>query len=156
METAVEPTNSPARTDPRPGRGGREVRGPVIVLVSRVLAVLALAVTLLQAALAGLFVTGDVEMLDRHRLGGTVLSVLVLAQLLTAVLLWRRNRRLRWPMAAILAVVLLTALVQSLGDRRLLGWHMPIGMAICAAEAALVCWAFLLRPARHDDAGEAR
>ncbi|MDT0346420.1 hypothetical protein [Streptomyces litchfieldiae] len=131
----------------------RPVTGRVVVGLLRTVCLLALITTIGLAAVAGLFVTGDIEMLDWHETYAMALNVLTLAQVVLAVLLWRRNRWLRWPMAAALGLLVMVAIQQILGDRRTLGGHMPLGMAICAVEAALVLWTFaLLRPARTPDA----
>ncbi|MEE4420554.1 hypothetical protein [Streptomyces bugieae] len=56
--------------------------------------------TLAQAALAGLFVTGDVELLAWHDANAQVLAALALVLVLAAVLIRWRVQGPRWPIAA--------------------------------------------------------
>ncbi|MEK8172905.1 hypothetical protein NKH77_39555 [Streptomyces sp. M19] len=113
---------------------------------------LALVCVLLQAALAGMFVTGDVDMLDLHALNAQAVNVLAVLQVVTAVLLWRRNRGVRWPMAATVLLLVLVGVQQILGDQRVIAWHILVGTAIVGAQSVLVGWSFLLRAAGPADA----
>ncbi|MFF9621156.1 hypothetical protein [Streptomyces griseosporeus] len=125
------------------------------MVVMRAAALLGLLTTLALAAVAGLFTTGDVGMLDWHSTLATLLAVLVLVQLVDSVLLWRGNRRLRAPIAGSVLVVLMVVVQIMLGDSRVLAGHMPLGMAICAAQAVLAYWSFGLRPAGRAQRTEA-
>ena len=127
------------------------------VVVMRAATTLGFLTTLVLAALAGLFTTGDVDLLAWHSTFATVLAVLVLIQLGDSVALWRGTARLRWPLGANALVVVMVVVQMGLGDSRILSGHMPLGMAICAAEAVLAHWSFGLRTARRTTAarGEA-
>ncbi|MEU6209598.1 hypothetical protein ABZ891_06760 [Streptomyces sp. NPDC047023] len=111
------------------------------------MASLGLLCALLQAALAGLFVTGDVGMLDLHGMNAGLVILLALVQTVNAVLLWRRDRALRWPVAVTGGLFLLAAVQQMLGDARAIALHILLGTVIVAADAALVYWTATLRAA---------
>lgn len=120
--------------------------GPLVVLM-RVAATLGLLTTLVLAAVAGMFTTGDIEMLRWHSTYAMVLAATVLVQLVLTVLIWRRNRALWWAPVAGLLVVITTVVQIAVGESRTLSLHMPLGVAICAAEAMLMYWAYGLRGA---------
>ncbi|MEU0402130.1 hypothetical protein ABZ318_18205 [Streptomyces sp. NPDC006197] len=98
--------------------------------------------TLFQAALAGLFVTGDVALLAWHATNAILLSVLAVLVCVAAVVVWRAARRSGWP--ALLGVVLVAAVgVQNgLGESRELGGHIPLGMTIFGIAVVLAYWSF--------------
>lgn len=121
--------------------------GRALVRAIRIVASLGLFCALLQAALAGLFVTGDVGMLDMHAMNAGLVILLALVQVINTIVLWRRDRTLRWPVAVTGTLLVLAATQQVLGDARVIALHILLGTAIVAADAALVCWAVTLRPA---------
>ncbi|MFE5962363.1 hypothetical protein [Streptomyces rubiginosohelvolus] len=120
--------------------------GPLVVLM-RVATALGLLTTLVLATVAGMFTTGDIEMLRLHGTLSIVLAATVLVQLVLTVLIWRRNRALWWAPVAGLLILIMTVLQIGMGETRTLSLHMPLGMAICAAEALLMFWAYGLRGA---------
>ncbi|MEK2479290.1 hypothetical protein [Streptomyces noursei] len=120
-----------------------ERRWPMRLL--RGTAVLVLLDTLLQAALAGLFVTGDLDLLAWHAANAGVLSALAVVQTVLAVVVWRRLRGPGWPAAASAMLVALVSVQQGLGEARILAGHMPVGMAIFGCATALTYWAFAAR-----------
>ncbi|MGW7452885.1 hypothetical protein [Streptomyces sp. NPDC054787] len=136
---AVEDTREPAGPAPRPRRWA--------LVLLRTGAVLFLLDTLFQAALAGLFVTGDVDLLTWHKHNADLLSALVAVQAVAAGVLWRKLRAPVWPFVLTLGLIVLLIAQQSLGESRMLGGHIPLGMAIFGAAAALTYWAFAYRPA---------
>ncbi|MGW2634464.1 hypothetical protein ACWC2K_34855 [Streptomyces chattanoogensis] len=105
-------------------------------------AVLVLLDTLVQAALAGLFVTGDLNLLAWHAANAGVLSALTVIQTVLAVVVWRRLRGPGWPVAAGAALLGLVTVQQGLGEARMLAGHMPLGMAIFGCATALTYWSF--------------
>ncbi|MFI0909935.1 hypothetical protein [Streptomyces abikoensis] len=134
-----------ARTGQRTGqRTGYERRRPVRLL--RVTAVLVLLDTLAQAALAGLFVTGDLDLLAWHAANADVLSALTVVETAAALLVWRRLRAPGWPAAVSTVLVALVNVQRGLGEARALTGHIPLGMAIFGCATALACWAFTHRP----------
>jgi hypothetical protein len=131
-------------------------RGPGKGLVGsiRTVAVLALTCTLLQAASAGLFVTGDVGMLDLHGMNAGLVILMTLAQTVNTVLLWRRDRALKWPMAAAVTMIVMVGAQQVMGDERVIAWHILLGTALVGVKTAMLCWAFTLRPVPAAPAAE--
>ncbi|GGT84772.1 hypothetical protein [Streptomyces violascens] len=120
-------------------------RWPIRLL--RATAVLFLLDSLLQAALAGLFVTGDVGLLAWHAANAQMLSALVVVQTIAAVVIWRSLRGPWWPPALTVGLLGLLSIQQGLGESRMLGGHIPLGMAIFGTGAALTYWAFSFQPA---------
>ncbi|MEU3778820.1 hypothetical protein AB0F11_37585 [Streptomyces sp. NPDC032472] len=128
------------------GRGQR--RGPVTLM--RATAVLVLLDTLAQAALAGLFVTGDLDLLAWHSANADILAALTLLQTAAVAVVWRRLGGPAWPLAASIALAALVGSQQALGEARVLAAHMPLGMTIFGGAAAMVCWTFTYRPRRRE------
>ncbi|MFE3824257.1 hypothetical protein [Streptomyces sp. NPDC059092] len=131
----------------------------------RVTATLFLLMTLAQGLLAGLFVTGDVDLLPVHSAVGGILSVVALVQLVFAVMEFRAHRRAgrpaTWQLSTLSTLVLvMTAGQIGLGMARVVAPHVFIGVTT-AALAMLVLLVVLTdaRPAPADApalAGEAR
>ncbi|GAB7028848.1 hypothetical protein AB0G35_11245 [Streptomyces sp. NPDC021749] len=119
---------------------GYERRWPMRLL--RGTAVLVLLDTLVQAALAGLFVTGNLDWLAWHAANAGVLSALTVVQTVLAVVVWRRLSGPGWPAAASAALVGLVSAQQGLGEARALAGHIPLGMAVFGCATALTYWAF--------------
>ncbi|MFI7277362.1 hypothetical protein [Streptomyces sp. NPDC049879] len=120
-------------------------RGAVTLL--RVVAALACLDTLLQGLLAGMLLNGDLDSIDPHGHNAYVFEFLVSVQVVAAVLLWRRNRRLTWPLKATVGILLVTFTQTYLGLESSLAGHVTLGVALCAMEAILVMRAFSLRVA---------
>jgi hypothetical protein len=123
-----------------PGR-----RWPIAVI--RTLAVVVLLQVLTQAALAGGFVTGNVDLLGLHS-ANAILLVLTSAALLPAtILLVRPGRGPWWPI--VFSIVLWWAIVLQVGFgfARQVGLHIPLGMTIMGLASVLTWWAFAFRPA---------
>nr|BFE85348.1 hypothetical protein GCM10020093_079490 [Planobispora longispora] len=95
-----------------------------------------------QAVLAGLFVTGDVDMLLWHRDNGGFTAAMLLCQLVAAVLLRRPGRGPAWPAGATAALAVAETLQVVLGQERVLAAHFPLGVTIFGVSAALTGWAW--------------
>ncbi|MFF0772983.1 hypothetical protein ACFYUK_29120 [Nonomuraea wenchangensis] len=106
----------------------------------RGLATAHLAGVLAQAALAGLFVTGDVDLLAWHRDNAGVTHGLLYLQLLAAVLLWRPGRGPLWPALASLGIVVAETVQVALGQWRVIALHFPLGMAVFGLSAVFTVW----------------
>jgi len=106
-----------------------------IVWALRVLATAHLAGVLAQAALAGLFVTGDVDLLAWHRNNAGVTHGLLYLQLVAAILVWRPGRGPLWPVPASLAIVAAETVQVMVGQDRVIALHFPLGMAIFGMSA---------------------
>ncbi|MEV4287749.1 hypothetical protein AB0K40_19755 [Nonomuraea bangladeshensis] len=106
----------------------------------RGLATAHLAGVLAQAALAGLFVTGDVDLLAWHRDNAGVTHSLLYLQLLAAVLLRRPARGPLWPALASLGIVAAETAQVALGQWRVIALHFPLGMAVFGLSAVFTAW----------------
>ncbi|WP_199547119.1 hypothetical protein [Streptomyces sp. N35] len=140
-------------TDNAPSRAGTDLtvrvvdgHGPIVLL--RVVAALACLETLVQGLLAGMLLNGDVDSIDPHGINAYVFELLVCCQVVAAVLLWRRNRRLTWPLKATTGILLATFTQTALGLQSSLAAHVALGVGLCAMETALVLRAFGLRAER--------
>ncbi|MEV0380411.1 hypothetical protein [Nonomuraea sp. NPDC050643] len=111
-----------------------------IVWSLRALATAHLAGVLGQAALAGLFVTGDVDLLTWHRDNAGVTHSVLYLQLVAAILLWRPGRGPLWPAAASLGLVALETVQVALGQWRVIAAHFPLGMTIFGLSAVFTVW----------------
>lgn len=98
--------------------------------------VLHLAGVLAQALLAGLFVTGDVDLLSWHVSNAGISYSLLLVQLAVSFLFWRR-RGVVWPLWATGALTLAESGQIWVGMSRALAVHFPLGMAIFGASAVM-------------------
>jgi hypothetical protein len=118
-------------------------RWPIALL--RTLTTIVLLQVLIQAALAGGFVTGDVNLLGLHSANAILLILTSTALLPATILLVRPGRGPWWPI--VFGVVLWWAIVMQagLGFARQVGLHIPLGMAIMGLTAALCWWAFAYR-----------
>ncbi|CAM5359428.1 hypothetical protein SALBM135S_08395 [Streptomyces alboniger] len=122
------------------------VNGRGAVTLLRVVSVLACLETLVQGLLAGMLLNGDVDSIDPHGVNAYVFELLVFLQVVAAVVLWRRDRGLTWPLKATVAVLAATFAQTALGLRSSLAAHVALGVALCAMETALALRAFALRP----------
>ena len=113
----------------------------------RLLAVVLLVQILLQAALAGAFVSGDVGLLGLHTLNGILLVLTSAALLPAAVLVVRPGRGPWWPIAFSVVFWFLIATQVGFGFARRVGLHIPLGMAVFGMICGFTWWAFARRPA---------
>ncbi|GIH93999.1 hypothetical protein ACFFMN_15410 [Planobispora siamensis] len=121
----------------------RRTRAPGWTVWSlRVTATLHLLGVLGQAALAGLFVTGDVDMLLLHRDNAGFTAAMLLFQLVAAILLWRPVRGPAWPARMTGGLMVAETLQVFMGQERVLIGHFPLGVAIFGASAVLTGWAW--------------
>ena len=125
-------------------RPGLAVRGLRAVVVAHAALVLA------QAAFAGRYLSGDAAGLRLHERNAELIVTLALVQLVLAVLVWRPGRGPAWPALASLALWLAEVAQMSLGYGRLLGVHVPLGVAIFGLTVALAIGSWrLTRTARE-------
>ncbi|CAL9501749.1 hypothetical protein SUDANB178_03413 [Streptomyces sp. enrichment culture] len=148
---AVPPTSDSGGSGPRdlrrPGPAGdrppaRWAHRPVIAF--RVVSVLFTVNTLVQAALAGLFVNGDVGLLTAHDVNAHVLTMMLVAETAAATVAWRARANRVWP--TVLGAVLLVLIVvqQIAGYSRNLLLHIPLGVALFGGACTMTVWAFTL------------
>ncbi|MEV6039017.1 hypothetical protein AB0L65_48295 [Nonomuraea sp. NPDC052116] len=122
-------------TDPIP-------KAPWMAWVLRATSALLLLATLAQGLLAGLFVTGDADLLTVHSAVGSALLVVALVQVVAAVLehRWRKwaGGPATWRPTILSGAFLAMAAVQiGLGMARVVAPHMFLGVTM-AAVAMLV------------------
>ncbi|WP_241563852.1 hypothetical protein [Nonomuraea polychroma] len=111
-----------------------------IVWSLRVTATVHLAGVLAQAELAGLFVTGDVDLLTWHRNNAGFTHSALYLQLVAAILLWRPGRGPLWPALVSLGLVAAETVQVAAGQDRVLALHFPLGMAIFGLSAVFTVW----------------
>ncbi len=117
------------------------------MLIVRSLAVVLLVQILLQAVLAGAFVSGRVSLLDLHTLNGILLVLTSAALLPAAVLLVRPGRGPWWPIVFSVVFWFLIATQVGFGFARQVGLHFPLGMAVFGMICGFTWWALAHRPA---------
>jgi hypothetical protein len=119
-------------------------RWPIALV--RVLAVITLLQVLTQAALAGGFITGRLGYLNVHSINGSLLMMTVMALGAATILLIRPGRGPWWPLAFTVALWWLCAMQVGFGFARLVGMHIPLGVAIMALISGFTWWSFAYRP----------
>jgi hypothetical protein len=142
------PDDPSTRTEPPPVLPGRRpgARWPIGVL--RAVSVLVLVQVLLQAALAGGFITGQVSLLGLHSANGILLFLTSGLLVVVAVLLVRPGRGPWWPIVLTTALWLLIAVQAGIGFARLVGLHIPIGVALMGMISAFTWWTCAYRAPR--------
>jgi hypothetical protein len=113
----------------------------------RGLVLLTAVLVLLQPVSAGLFVTGNVEMLGLHSAGHIFISLVLLLQMVAAVLIWRPGRGPAWPIWATVGMFLLVGMQAGLGYVRMLSLHIPLGVLTFGLSVAMLiaAWSPRLR-----------
>ncbi|WP_267242544.1 hypothetical protein [Streptomyces sp. PR69] len=142
-----------APLSPQPGADAgrpavRRVRRWPLIAV-RALAIAFLLLTLVQAVLAGMFITGDVDLLALHEVNAHTIAFLSWLMVVSAVLLWRPGRGPWWPMPVTVLIAFLVQTQSGFGYSRSLALHIPLGVALVAGATALVFWSFIARGGRR-------
>jgi hypothetical protein len=107
----------------------------------------------LQAVLAGAFLDGHYAMLGLHRENAIGLVVLGYVQILVAVAYWRPGGGAVWPLWACVAMSVAETVQFFLGLGRLIGLHVPLGVAIIVCAVLLAQWAWRDTFGRRRDSG---
>lgn len=115
----------------------------MIRVLLRVFAALATVGGVSQAILAGRFLSGDVDRILDHRVGGIVTSVLLFAYTVVAVVA-RIRRGPTWPLAIGAVLTAASAAQVHLGFIRNLGLHVPLGVVIVVGLVMLTHRTFRL------------
>ncbi|MGW7079725.1 hypothetical protein [Streptomyces sp. NPDC054866] len=123
----------------------RVVNGRGALRLLRVVSAVACLETLVQGLLAGMLLNGDVDSIDPHGVNAYLFELLVFLQVVAAVLLWRSNRWLTWPLKAAIGILAATFTQTALGLASSLPAHVTLGVALCAMETIFVMRAFTLR-----------
>lgn len=119
-------------------------RWPIAVI--RVLAVVLLVQVLTQAALAGGFITGNVNLLGLHSANAILLMLTSGMLLPAAILLVRPGRGPWWPIVFSIVLWWAVTIQVGFGFGRQVGLHIPLGMAIMGLISAFTWWACAHRP----------
>lgn len=114
-------------------------------MVLRVLSIFILLQVLTQAALAGGFITGNVNLLGLHSANGIALVLTAGALLPAAILLVRPGRGPWWPIVFSVAFWWLVILQVGFGFARQVGLHIPIGVAIMSLISGFTWWSVAYR-----------
>ncbi|GHJ43964.1 hypothetical protein Cs7R123_13060 [Catellatospora sp. TT07R-123] len=114
----------------------------------RLLISLTAVLLLLQAVLAGQFLSGIYASLAAHAANATFAGFALLAAAFAAILLRWPGRGPWWPMLATAGLFLLTGLQIGMGYARLLAVHIPLGVSVILLAAFLTVWSWRYRPAR--------
>lgn len=122
-------------------------RWPIVAV--RGLSAVVLVQVLVQAGLAGGFVTGDVGLLGLHSANGILLVLTTAALLPAAVLLLRPGRGPWWPIVFSVVLWWLVAVQVGFGFARQVGLHIPLGVAVMGLVSGFTWWAFGYRGARR-------
>ncbi len=127
-----------------------------VAVVLRSVTVLYLLSTLLQAVLASLFITGDVDMLTLHEINSHTNLFLAFLLFLSTILVWRPVRGPVWPVAVTAVLVLAVQTQAGFGYARELALHIPLGVLLFGIAVALTGWAFTPRFDMARKSGNAR
>jgi hypothetical protein len=98
-----------------------------------------------QAVFAGQFLGGSYDSLHLHRENATYAGITVLVSLVAAVLLRWPGRGPWWPIAASLGIFGLVAVQIAFGFARVIGLHVPLGVAVILLATLLAAWAWRRR-----------
>lgn len=85
-----------------------------------------------QPVFAGMYLTGDFDGLGWHAMGANVVTSIGYAQLVVAIVLWARLRRV-WPFAATAGIVAAETVQYFAGLGGALWLHIPLGVMTVAA-----------------------
>jgi hypothetical protein len=95
-----------------------------------------------QAVLAGGFLNGTYSMLGLHRDNGIGLVLLGYLQIGVAIAYWRPGGGPAWPLWVCLGISVAETVQYFLGLGRLIGIHVPLGVAIIVGAVMLAQWAW--------------
>jgi hypothetical protein len=104
----------------------------------RVAVLLHAALILAQAAFAGQFLGGDAAWVRVHEANAGIIQLTSLVQLILAILVWRPGHGPGWPALASLALLAAEELQMGFGYARMLGLHVPLGVAIFGTTVAIL------------------
>ncbi|MEU7316323.1 hypothetical protein [Streptomyces sp. NPDC007083] len=155
-DAARGPAPGPAPPPPSPAPGPdssasgaaapRVRRWPVVLL--RAVVTVFFILLLLQPVLAGMFISGDVDLLELHDMNSHIITITSWLLVLAAVLVWRPGRGPLWPAAVALLLSFAVSMQSGWGYARELELHIPVGVFLVSAGTALVHWAYAYRPGR--------
>ena len=103
------------------------------------------ALILVQAGLAGRYLSGGFDAITVHSATAGSVMLVAVVQVVAAGWLWRAGRGPGWPLGASLLVWFADVMQIGAGFSRNLGLHVPLGVALFGATAALAGWAWSAR-----------
>jgi hypothetical protein len=103
------------------------------------------ALILLQAVLAGQYLSGVFDAIAVHRANAGFVLLAGWAQAIAALLLWRSGRGPAWALGASVLVSVAELMQMAAGMSRELGLHVPLGVTLFGTMAALTGWAWAHR-----------
>lgn len=119
----------------------RQPRGTLRML--RVIVALHTGFVVLQPLLAGLYLTGNVDVLTWHgTINGHIIQLFGIIQLLVAICFVTIGRGRLVPLIASVLIVLAEGGQIPMGYARVLGIHIPLGVSIVAGQVLLTFWVF--------------
>lgn len=125
---------------PRDAIGDRVVR-PLRWALRAVITLHAVDV-FLQPVFAGRFLSGDYGMLGAHGNNAFAVVIIALVQTVLAVVYWRPGGGPGWPALASVGLLVAESVQMELGFARVIGVHVPLGVAIVAAAILMLVWAW--------------
>jgi hypothetical protein len=111
------------------------------LLLLRLMIVLHAVLAFLQPVLAGTYLSGTASANVVHDVGGDVIALIGMVQLVAAVLYWRPGRGRGWPAWVAGGLMLADTAQIGVGYSRLLYVHIPLGVAIVATSLIFAMWA---------------
>jgi hypothetical protein len=100
----------------------------------------------LQPVFEGRFLSGDFAALAAHRSNAVYVGALTITQVLVGILAWRVSRMPGW-IVGLLALLGVSVGIQIyLGFSRVLGIHIPLGVAIIGVSGWVTVWLWSHRP----------
>lgn len=100
-----------------------------------------------QPLLAGQILAGDFDIVAIHGGVANLITLLALAQVIAAILLWRPGRGPAWPIWASVGLLLAEVMQAGFGYAGLRAAHIPLGTAVVASTALFLVWVWRTR--RH-------
>lgn len=108
----------------------------------RVIAALHSLALLVQPMLAGIYLSGEVNIIRVHEINGNIVATLGIAQLVAAIVFRWKGKGRGWPLHAT-AVILVAEVVQlQLGYLALVAVHLPLGVSIISMQILMTVWLF--------------
>jgi heme A synthase len=91
-----------------------------------------------------MLLNGDLDSIDPHGHNAYIFELLTVLQLVAAILIWRQNHHLKWPLTATTAILAATITQVFLGLHSSMAIHVTLGVALCGMETALLLRTFTL------------
>lgn len=93
-----------------------------------------------QPVLAGRFLAGDYDTLALHSTNAIIVGIIGYVQIVAAILYWWPAGGAGWPVLAAFGVSAAETVQIILGFERVVGVHVPLGVAIISTMVVLLVW----------------